>query len=75
METVNYIANTNVTMRLSNETMNEIESIKKVTGITNRTRLVRSGISLLKHVVDNYDAGNACYIEKPNGERAQIIIK
>lgn len=63
-----------VQMRLSEETIQKVNSIREITGVKNRTRIVTSGVTLLNSVLSAIEKGNSVYIDDGKGKRRQITM-
>lgn len=65
-----------VQMRLQPNTMERLEELQALTGITNRTQLVALSIQLAHEIIMNIKAGGKVYMESEDGkarERISII--
>ena len=63
-----------VQMRLQPKTLQRIEKLSEITGISNRTQLVANSIELAEELVKSEKGGAKIYIELPDGTRERIKI-
>ncbi len=68
------MATKNIQMRLSEQTLREVDHIKRNTGVENRTRIVTSGVKLLDTVTDAISKGETVWIEDKKGNKRQVMM-
>ena len=61
-----------VTMKLSQSTIDKVANIKRVTGETNRTRIMAVGVKLLEHLIQETEKGSKVVIKRGDGSEESI---
>lgn len=72
MENTQEIAVKPITMKLSESTIERVNNIKKMTDVSNRTRIMATGVKLLEHLLLEIEHGGKVYIKKKDGSEEII---
>ena len=63
-----------VQMRLNSSTLDRIENMSKMTGITNRTHLVTSSIQIAELIMEEANNGAVISLKRPDGTTRELTI-